>query len=435
MTAPAIKIEIGFESTASLGSNFILDAGPVITGQGTLDNTSFTLAGTVYVDVSAWATSDIGSNRGRSRETDQYQAGTLNFTLRNEDRRFDPSNTASPYYPGIKPRQRVNAYIAGVQIFGGYIDDYTVSYEIPNTCVVAVTCVDGFGVAANTPLMALTVAQQLSSDRVKTLLDSVDFPATRNISTGNTTLQPNIINSTPDNPVQLLDALQTATRSENGYLFCDKAGVLTFFNRYHLAGATSSVTFSDLGVSDGIGYQSISQKSQALLLYNLVTGTRNADATGTIVPAPVAKSASDATSIIQYLTRGLQLGQLECLGLGSDPDSAVADVCAYLVGRYSQPDVRFDTITIELQSLSVSQLAAVLALDLVQLATVKRTPPGTGTPTTVTKISVVDGIKFALNVSSSTYVMTIQFSSFDTRNFFILDDPTFGILDSSKLGY
>lgn len=419
MTAPAVQVLIGFDATASLGSNFILDAGPTTTGKGALNNTIYTLAGTVFIDVTQWCSGQIQINRGRSRETDQYQAGSLSFTLRNEDRRFDPANTASPYYPGVVPRALVNAYVGGVQVFGGYIDDLDVNYEQPNICTVTVTCLDGFSVAANCFLTSYSGSQQTTGQRITAVLSAISYPATQSIAVGQANLQANTFTN-----IAALDHLQTCARSENGYLFVDRTGVMTFFDRYKAGTETNVVTFSDLG--DGVGYQGIGQKSSALLLYNQVNGTRSSNGGA----APVAQQANDSVSQAKFLTRALSLGSLE-----NSADTDVANICAYMVGRYSEPEVHFDTITIELQSLTTAQIVQIAALDLVQLVTVKRTPGGTGSPTTINLLSIIDGIQFALDVSASTYKMVLQLGSVDTRLFFKLNDPVFGLLDSALLNY
>jgi hypothetical protein len=93
-------------------------------------------------------------------------------------------------------------------------------------------------------------------------------------------------------------------------------------------------------------------------------------------------------------------------------------------------------LSVELSTFGSTTRAALEALDLVQLVTVKRTPPGSGAPTTITKLSVIDGISFSLDASAGTYLMTINLGSVDTRAYFRLDDPVFGLLDAgNKLGY
>jgi hypothetical protein len=43
------------------------------------------------------------TKRGRQHELDKTQAGEMSVRLKNTDRRFDPSNAASPYYPNVVP--------------------------------------------------------------------------------------------------------------------------------------------------------------------------------------------------------------------------------------------------------------------------------------------------------------------------------------------
>jgi hypothetical protein len=411
MNAPEITVEIGFFLPATDSVYFELDD-PVL---GVLNNTTGTLAGVVFVDVSQWLSGQTNGNRGRSRETDQYSAGTFSFTLRNEDRRFDPSNTASPYWPGIQPRAPINAYLNGVQIFGGYVDDYDVQYEIPNICTVAVSCLDGFCVPANTYLNGFNPPSELTGARVARTLNTIGYPAARNLDTGNTVLAAGSFNN-----VYALDHLQMAARSENGFLFVDRTGVLTFFDRYQVGSEDSRLTFTDTG--PGVGYAAITQKSQSLLLYNQIIGTRTG---GT------QQTAQSLTSEQQYLPRALLLGEL-----GNNTDTDTLGLCEYLLGRYSKPDVRFDTLSLDLQSLNVVFQQQLALLELVDLVTVMRTPPGVGTPATITKLSIIDGIAWAFDVSNSTYTVALQLGSVDTRSFFKLDDPVFGLLDSgNKLNY
>lgn len=381
-----------------------------------LDTVAFTHT---YTDVSQWVSGRVDVKRGRSREIDQYQAGTASFTLRNEDRRFDPSNTVSPYVPGLIPRANVRISIGGVVEFTGMVDDFDVNYEKPNICTVDVTCLDAFTMLANTFLNGYTPAQQLTGARILDVLSqtSVNFPPVpaANIAVGNTTVQ-----TSTQNNIAALDHCQAIARSENGFFFVDKTGVLTFFDRYKVGTETTQATFTDTGGS--IKYQGISQKSESLLLFNRAQATRSGG---------VQQEADDTASQAKFLIRTLAVGQIE-----NSTDADVLSLCQYLVGRYGAPDVRFDTIQIELQSLSAPDLATVLGLELVQLVTVSRTPGGSGTPATITKLSIIDGIGFSCDVSNSTYVMTINLGSVDTRAFLILDDAVFGVMDgTNKLSY
>jgi len=55
-----------------------------------------------WTDVSAYLRS-FHITRGRQYELNQMQAGTCDITLKNLDRRFDPTYSSSPYYPYLRP--------------------------------------------------------------------------------------------------------------------------------------------------------------------------------------------------------------------------------------------------------------------------------------------------------------------------------------------
>jgi len=414
MAAPAVRVELGFQTTSTLtGPNFLLDD-PV---KGLLDNVDWTLGGFVYVDVSEWLTGTISVNRGRSTEVDQYQAGTLSFTLRNEDRRFDPSNTDSPYYPGILPRSWVKAYLADKQIFGGYVDDFTVQYEMPNICTVSVSCVDAFTLLANTSLYSYYAPQAMTGSRITEVLDREVFPSSRNVAAGYTWLAAGYFDG-----ATVLDHLQMVARSENGFLFVDRMGTLVFKDRYSLDDDTSQMTFADTGAADTVGYQAISQRSEATLLYNQVAGTRDAGA---------QQVANDAASQAQFLIRTLQMGSL-----GHNADSDVLLLCQDLLHKHSQPDVRFDSITVELAACESWDQAIAAGLDLTETVTVVRTPAGAGTPSELTKVSIIDGISFDLSATSCNYRMTLKLSTAYLRGtLFRVDDAVLGLLDTQTLKY
>jgi len=86
-------VELGFDLPASVGPFFVLDD-PV---KGKLDNTSYFLSGVIFFDVTE-RVRNFSIRRGKSRQLDNYQAGACSVTLSNNDRAFDPTYTASPFY-------------------------------------------------------------------------------------------------------------------------------------------------------------------------------------------------------------------------------------------------------------------------------------------------------------------------------------------------
>lgn len=82
--------------------------------------TSIELTPGVWTDISDYVI-QIDINRGRSRDLEQFQAGTVTYRLDNSDGRFNPLNTSSPYYPNVKPNKRIRTrvgYKAAVEAMG-----------------------------------------------------------------------------------------------------------------------------------------------------------------------------------------------------------------------------------------------------------------------------------------------------------------------------
>ncbi|MCU4184031.1 LamG domain-containing protein [Acidiferrimicrobium sp. IK] len=84
----------------------------------------------VWTDISRWARK-LKTMRGRTRllrSQAQFEAGTLSGELDNRDRRFDPTNTAGPYYPDVQPEKmiQVGAEWEGhyQPIWTGLVDDW-----------------------------------------------------------------------------------------------------------------------------------------------------------------------------------------------------------------------------------------------------------------------------------------------------------------------
>jgi hypothetical protein len=63
---------------------------------------------------------------------------------------------------------------------------------------------------------------------------------------------------------------------------------------------------------------------------------------------------------------------------------------------------------------------------------VERRPPGGGSPSVISRASIVEGMSYSLDVSGAS-TLTLNFGNFTP--FLILDDPLYGILDLSRLNY
>ncbi len=84
-----------------------------------------------WVDLTAYVRS-ASIRRGKDHELSSTGAGELELRLDNTDRRFDPTNTAGPYYPSVRPmtRVRVRATVNAItyDLFQGFVEDWGQTY-------------------------------------------------------------------------------------------------------------------------------------------------------------------------------------------------------------------------------------------------------------------------------------------------------------------
>lgn len=370
-----------------------------------------------YTDVTS-SIVGVDVQRGRSTETDTFQAGSASISLRNDSRQFDPLNTAGTYYGKIVPRIPVKVSAGSTQIFTGYIYDLDYEYEPPtggrDVSVMQMTCIDAFSILSEQYLSAFTPTSQGSGARVTAVLDrtEVSFPAAlRDIRTGSSTLGTQLVAA----QTNALDYLQTITASEQGLLFVAGDGKLTFLGRNDVVSVTPALTFSDDGTNTK--YQTFSVAYGSELLYNRVVTVRNAGSTFT---------ASDATSIGKYLTKTLTIDDLLV-----STDSQAQDIGTALLAKYKEPELRFSEVSTVIEA-NTATFTGVVALEIGKTVSVKKSYL-TGTPSSVTRTCIVQGISHT--ISPSSHVVTVQLGSADNRAFLRLDDTTFGRLDFNLLGW
>jgi hypothetical protein len=238
MAVPQTKVFIAFDLTAAGGSYFTLDD----TTKGVLNSVYF-LGGEILTDVTQYVAS-VSTNRGKSREQDRYTAGNLSVTLHNESRIFDPFNSEGIFAGQVLPRKAIAVETNGVRMFTGIIDDWDFTYDITGKAFANVSAVDGFLILSAAELDEFTATSQLSSDRVSAILSrpEVNWPSgQRQIATGLTTLVADVV---PEN-TNALSYLQLVEETENGQLFINKSGQVTFKNRLTVPPENNFVIFTD----------------------------------------------------------------------------------------------------------------------------------------------------------------------------------------------
>jgi len=410
MAQPTIRVRLGFTA-----NTFTLDdlvRGILDTGQ---------LGGAIELTDVTSDVQNVAISRGRSKDLDSFFTGSCAIKLLNNSRKYENTNTSSPYYPGIEPfiKMHVDATTDGgstyEDLFVGFVADISLTYPDSNNSFATFTGFDAFMKINNTELVNQSFTSTDSGTLINNILDndSVKFSTgNRDIETGISTMQ--ALSGIDSNTLSLL---QTIERSENGLLFMSKSGKLTFKNRHTTFPSTASITFSDDG-SD-VPYTSVDYINDDNEIYNIVNLTRTGGTTQT---------QEDVGSQLKYLIRTLTR-----TGLLNDNDTEVNDAALFLLGKFKDALLRFDNITVNLVDLNTTNQNLILSSEVGDIVNVELTPPGSGSPSQITSLEVLDSITY--NVTPDTFKVAYKLSSANQQAFLRLDNTLFGVLDTDKLGY
>jgi len=410
MAQPTVRVRLGFTP-----DTFTLDdlvRGVLDTGQ---------LGGAVTLtDVTA-DVQNIAISRGRSKDLDSFFTGSCAIKLLNNSRKYENTNTSSPYYPGIEPLivMHVDATTDGgstyEDLFVGFVADIQLTYPDSNNSFATFTGFDSFMKINNTEL----VNASFSSTDSGTMIDNILSSSTVKFSTGNRDIETGVstmqaLSGVTDNTLSLL---QTIERSENGLLFMSKSGKLTFRNRHTTYPSTVTKTFSDDG-SD-IPYVKVDYINDDNEIYNIINLTREGGSTQT---------QEDIGSQLKYLIRTLTRS-----GLLNDNDTEVNDAALFLLGKYKDALLRFDNLEVNVVDLNTSNQNLILESEVGDIVNIELTPPGSGSPSQIVSLEVLDAISYS--ITPDTFKVSYKLSSANQQAFLRLDNALFGILDTDKLGY
>ena len=383
---------------------FILDD-PIA---GKLDNIEYTLGGSDFTDITSNLI-DLSIARGKSRDLDRFSSGALSVSLNNESRLFDPLYTSGALYGQIKPRRAVRVTVDSIRTFTGVIDDWNFSYDPGGISKAEIVATDDFTLLAR-QTYAATSSVQASGARVTAVLDSsgVLWPTDRrDISTGLSQLESETFSG------NALEYLQKVETSEQGSLFIAKDGDLTFLDRSAATPTSSSlVTFADDG--SGIPYSSVGVNYGIELLVNNVV-VKSGTGTGT---------ASNSRSKTAY---GISSEELDTF---LNSQEQLDNMANFIVSKFADPEYRFDSVSLNLDTLSTSNKNTVLGLELGDVVLIKFTPNGVGNQ--IAQYGEI--IKLDHNIEQIRHDITIGISATDWT-FLVLDDAVFGTIDVNHLGF
>ena len=405
-----MQVMVGFQSTTGFGTPFLLNDA----FYGVLDTAGRgTLGGVTMVDLT-YLVESVNITRGRSRQLDQFNAGTATIAFDNASQILNPSNTSSPYYPFVLPRCPVQILANGIPIYTGLVTDWNLDYDISNQDMMYASCSDQFTVLANQSLNAVTPSAEASGTRINAVLSysEINYQGARAIDTGSSTLGAYAIAQ----DTNVLNYLQLVNTSEQGYLFMSANGTLTFKGRSSVLNPVAGATFNTDGT--GLPYQTLVNQYGDELLYNYIV---------TQSPAGAKQTASNATSIALY-----QAQQYALLDLLNSTTTEVAGLGNYLLGKYQNPVLRFTGLSTQMAALSTANQNIIFGLDMTSIATVVKNFV-VGTPATETQTLIVSGI--AHNITPGSHIVSYTFESTDGSQYLTLNDAIFGTLDNNLLSF
>lgn len=414
MPAPDVSVEFGFDLGQRDPFAFVLDD-PV---RGVLDGEEYTLGGERYFDITdRLVTTQI--RRGKSQALDRIDAGVISVTVDNSDRTFDPLYQDGPYFGQLIPRRSVRVTSNGYPVFVGFIDDFDIQYEPGVQSVVRIDASDALSVLTNAGLEEFTPDSELSGARINTVLDrpEVDWPVElRDIDAGNSLM----LDADVAEGTGTLQYLQLVANSEFGTLFLSKDGKITFRERNSVPN-TPDLVFSDevvAGAYTGIQFADVNIVYGSENLYNRIT-LENADI------FPEQAFAEDAVSQAVYGPRTLNQTGL----LIQEPEQ-LQFLADFFLARYKEPQYRFETVTVVLDTLSTVNQNKVLELEIGDIVLVRFEP--SDIPPAIEQYCRIIGINHDWTPGSKNISFALERLDFAV---FILDDLVLGELDNDRLAY
>lgn len=113
------------------------------------------LATPAWTDVTPYLLYPLRIQRGRQYELAEIEAGTLDLSLNNLDRRFEPAWSGGPYYPNIRPGRRIRVQATWnsviYDLYHGFIESWQPKEDVrTGEAWIEVRAADAFGLFGRT---------------------------------------------------------------------------------------------------------------------------------------------------------------------------------------------------------------------------------------------------------------------------------------------
>jgi len=413
-------VEVGFSTGAGVDPTYLRLDDPV---SGLLDQQVLAPDNT-FTDLSVDSDGRqrvmaLSVNRGSTQGAGQlveYATGTLSLTLLDDNGDLDPVNIAEPI-PGVAIQ--VSKIWAGTvyPLFTGTVDSWLPEHRYPAQAVVVITASDALATVAGANRGASTPsgAGATSGARVNAVLDDIGWPAgSRSVDTGTVTV------AATDFSGNALDELRNVATAEVGDLWATADGKIRFRDRYNLYTAVASRTVQATFGSNAAGGElpwvdELGLSYDRNTLINVVRASR---------PGGSVVEVGDDVSRSRYRDKAH-----EQLDLMLNDDSQVETWATYVLARDSVPKLRFTDVVIDPRANEAALYPQVLTRDFGDRIAVVRRPPGVAADT---REAYIRGIQHSFTAPLQ-WQTTWELEPAVLGNPFILDDPTYGLLDSTNV--
>ena len=317
--------------------------------------------GTTVSNWVALPTTDIRSisiRRGRTREDQANQPGTLTLTLDNRSGTYDPDNASSTYTwngytiltAGLAIRVKATYSATAYTIYTGYLE--LIDSDMTLDPVAVFSCTDALAILARR-VISIAAPSETTSARVDRVLDAVGWSATDRSLTSSRTLSAKTVTDTA------LALSEVASTSDFGRLFASRDNKIVLQPYESLFTNPFRITLSDSRANGTIEYDNIVSNPGAKYLVNTVSVT---DGTGAI------STATNTESISRYGT--YQRSVDTQLAPATSSPSALAQLIA---DKNALPSTRIDSIDFLAVGLDASVWSGLLQSELGDNVNVERT--------------------------------------------------------------
>jgi hypothetical protein len=379
-------------------------------------------------------TTNITVRRGRSLESESFDAGGGVITVENFEANFNPAFLSEPRlllqendepllqenlreillesgngtsggaYGEIRAGREVTIVDGSTTVFTGYVEDFDYNWNGQLRPTASLTVRDHLAALGATSMNEWTPSQQLTGARVSAVLNRADvaFPsgsAFRDIATGTQPLRRDDVAF----GTNALRYLQQVNASESGRLFVDRTGKLVFQDRYAAFGITPAASFND--TETAIPFYGITVRFGTELLHFQVSVDRGEGVTQTSTRSGIAS---------QFPQLGLRSLTRRTLLNSDDHAFGLAD---FLVGRYSLTRAVVSGLRVWLNALSSSDRQTVCELDIGDVVSLTWTPQGTAGP--VAQTLAIEGVTYTCRASDAW--IDFQLSDASDPDYFVVN--------------